>query len=275
MKWKYQFTPALAMQLEGRVVLSRATLGLSTVVSGLAPHLQVLNRKQRALVAEVNQAFNSFQSDFDQARATYFAALQITPTSSASASATATPAAASPSVADAAAALVNAATASSASASSIASIDAAASALVDAAAASASSATASSAAPSAATVDAATTAFQSYTVQRTLLLSQQLISSFVQTPQGTARAPGQPNAVKVLIESKIIGPKGKGPAGSLISSLDQTTAEIDSSMLSSSPTTTLYTLSQDNSIAASRTAVLNGVSIIKSGAFGIQKTNHY
>jgi hypothetical protein len=247
---------------------------LSTVVSGLSPHLQVLNRKQTALIAEVNQAFNSFQSDFDQARATYFAALQITPTSPAPA--TAAPAAASPSVADAAAALVNAATASSASASSIASIDAAASALVDAAASSASSATAASAAtPSAATVDAATTAFQDYTEQRTLLLSQQLISSFVQTPQGTARAPGQPPALKQLIDTKIIGPKGKGPDGSLIASLNQTNSEIDTSMLSSSPTTTLYTLSEDNAIQAARTAVLNGVSIIKSGAFGIQKVSQF
>ncbi len=40
-------------------------------------------------------------------------------------------------------------------------------------------------------------------------------------------------------------------------------------------TSTLYTLSQDNAIETARTAILNGVSIIKNGAFGIQKVSHY
>jgi hypothetical protein len=266
MRRTHQFIPSAIDQFEGRVVLSRTTLGLSTVVSGLSPHLQVLNRKQTALVAEVNQAFNSFQNDFDQSRATYFASLQTTPTSPAT-TASADAATATP-VQAAATALANATTAASA--------NAAATALVNAlTAASSSAATASSGAPTAATVDAATTAFQEYTEQRTLLLAQQLISSFVQTPQGTARVPGQPSALKELIESKVIGPKGRGPAGSLIQSLNQTNTELDSSMLSSSPTTTLYTLSQDNAIQAARTAVLNGVSIIKNGAFGIQKVSQY
>jgi hypothetical protein len=72
MKRRHQFIPSASDQLERRVVLSQTTLGLSTVVSGLSPHLRVLNRKQTALIAEVNQAFDSFQNDFDQARATYF-----------------------------------------------------------------------------------------------------------------------------------------------------------------------------------------------------------
>ncbi len=205
MRQRHRFIPSVADQLEERVVLSRTTLGLSTVVSGLSPHLRVLNRQQTALIAEVNQAFDSFQSDYDQARATYFASLQTSPSSASSA--------------------VN--------------------------------------------------AFQDYTQQRTLLLSQQLISSFVQTPQGTAKAPSQPYALKQLIESKVIGPKGNGPVGSLITSLDDTIPQISDSMLTSSPTTTLYTLSQDNAIETARTAVLNGVSIMKSGAFGIQKVSHY
>ncbi len=205
MKRRRPFIPSQWDRLESRVVLSQTTLGLSPVVSGLSPHLQALNRKQTALVAEVNQAFDSFQGDFDQARATYFASIQGDPSASGS----------------------------------------------------------------------AVTAFQDYTEQRTLLLAQQLVGSFVQSPQGTAHAPGQPYALKQLVESKVIGPKGKGPQGSLITSLQTTIPQVSDSMLASSPTTTLYTLSQDNAIAAARTAVLNGVSIIKSGAFGIRKTSHY
>jgi hypothetical protein len=208
MKRRHGFIPSARDQLEARVVWSKTTLGLSTVVGGLSPHLRVLNRQQTALVAEVNQAFDSFQNDYDQARSTFFASLQ-------------------------------------------------------------------GSAGSTAAVGSATTAFTDYTVQRTQLLAQQIIGSFVQTPQGTAKAPSQPYALKQLVESKLIGPKGKGPGGSLIDSLSQTIPQISASMLGSSPTTTLYTLSQDNAIAAARTAVLNGVSILKSGAFGIQQVQHY
>lgn len=150
MERRRQFIPSASDQLEGRVVLSQTTLGLSPVVSGLSPHLQVLNRKQTALVAEVNQAFESFQNDFDQARATYFASIQSNPSLS----------------------------------------------------------------------GPAMMAFSAYTKQRTLLLAQQLVGSFVQSPQGTAKA--QPYALKQLIESKVIGPKGNGPQGSLIQSLSGT-----------------------------------------------------
>ena len=167
-----------------------------------------LNRKQTALIAEVNQAFDSFQNDYDQARATYFASIQASGGSTSA-------------------------------------------------------------------VNSAMTAFTDYTQQRTEVLAQQIVSSFVQTPQGTAKAPSQPYALKSLVESKIIGPKGRGPAGSLIDSLKGTIPQIDASVLTSSPTTSLYTLTQDNAIEAARTAVLNGVSIMKSGAFGIQKVHHY
>lgn len=265
-----RYIPAPADRLEARVVLSQTTLGLSTVVSGLAPHLQALNRRQTALVAEVNQAFDSFQNDFDQARATFFAALATSPTASdpsdppaTSTTATSTTAA---SLAATAASLLSSAKAATSSATTAAPAKASTSAAT-------SSTSGTSTTP--ATLDAATTAFQSYTTQRTLLLSQQIVSSFVQTPQGTSRAPSQPYALKALVESKVIGPKGKGPAGSLIASLDQSIAQMDAAMLASSPTTTLYTMSQDNAIATARTAVLNGVSIMKAGAFGIQKQSQY
>jgi hypothetical protein len=223
MERRRQYIPTGADQLEGRVVLSQTSLGLSTVVSGLGPHLQVLNRKHTALIAEVNQAFDSFRNDFDQARATYFASIQGTPSSNL----------------------------------------------------------------------AATAAFESYTQQRTLLLSQQIVSSFVQSPQGTAKASGQPPALKILIDSKVIGPKGRGPAGSLVKSLEDSITSMSglaqanttappantpsgpAPALASSPTTTLYTLTQDNAIEAARTATLTGISVIKHGAFGIQKQSHY
>jgi hypothetical protein len=198
---KHRFIPSAPAQLENRVALSRTTLGLSVITSGLAPRQRVLNREQQALTAEVQQAFASFQSDYNQARATYFASIQT-----------------------------NAPAASS-----------------------------------------AMTAFSDYTQQRTSLLAQQLVSSFVQTPQGTARAPGQPPALKQLIKSKIIGPNGGGPASSLYKSLIATIPQpgVDA------PTETLYSLSQDNAIQTAETAMLNGVSIIKNGAFGIQKVSQY
>jgi hypothetical protein len=202
MKPRHGFVPSALGQLESRVVLSKTTLGLSVVTSGLSPRLRVLNREQQALTAEVQQAFASFNGDYDQARASYFASIQSNPTAASS----------------------------------------------------------------------AITAFTDYTQQRTSLLAQQLISSFVQTPQGIAKAPGQPPALQQLIESKIIGPPRHGsPTGSLYKSLLATIPQpgVDA------PTESLYSLSQDNAIQTAETAILNGVSIIKNGAFGIAKVQHY
>jgi hypothetical protein len=201
MERRRQFIPSVSDRLEGRVVLSQTTLGLSTVVSGLAPHLRVLNRKQTAMSAEINQAFDSFQADYDQARATYYASIR------------------------------------------------------------------NQASPSGAT----TQAFTLYTTQRVSLLAQQLVNIFVQSPQGAARAPHQPSALKQLITTKIIGPHGEHPKGSLADGLLQTVPQ----PATSAPTSSLYTLSQDNAIETARVAVLNGLSIMKSGAFGIQKNSHY
>jgi len=74
MKRKQKFIPSAFDHLEDRVVLS-SYRGSSVVVSGLHPRQNVLNRRQTTVVAEVNQAFSSFQSDYDQARATYFASI--------------------------------------------------------------------------------------------------------------------------------------------------------------------------------------------------------
>jgi len=74
MKRNHKFLPSAFDHLEDRVVLS-SYRGSSVVVSGLHPRQNVLNRRQTTVVAEVNQAFSSFQSDYDQARATYFASI--------------------------------------------------------------------------------------------------------------------------------------------------------------------------------------------------------
>jgi hypothetical protein len=160
-----------------------------------------LNREQQAFSAEINQAFDSFQSDYDQARATYFASIQ------------------------------------------------------------------NQATPSAAT----TNAFTLYTTQRVSLLSQQLINIFIQSPLGTAKAKGEPPALKQLISTKIIGSSGQHPKGSLAQSLVDTIPAPGTS----APTSSLYTLSQDDAIETARVAILNGLSVIKNGAFGIQKVQQY
>jgi hypothetical protein len=201
MKRKRAYIPTALDRLEARVVLSKTTQGLSVVVSGLSPRLRVLNREQQAFSAEINQAFSSFQSDYDQARATYFASIQ------------------------------------------------------------------NQASPSAAT----TNAFTLYTSQRVSLLAQQLINILIQSPQGTAKAPGQPYALKTLISKQIIGPQGQAPKGSLAKSLLVTIPQPGSS----APTASLYTLSQDNAIQTAQDAILNGLSIMKNGAFGLQKVFHY
>ena len=80
--------------------------------------------------------------------------------------------------------------------------------------------------------------------RRVSLLSQQLINVLIQSPQGTAKAPGQPYALKSLISKQIIGPQGQAPKGSLAKSLLETIPQPGTS----APTSSLYTLSQDNAI---------------------------
>ena len=196
MERKRRFVPSSVDRLEDRLVLS-SYRGYSVVVSGLHPRQNVLNRHQQTIVAEVNQAFTSFQSDYDQARATYFASI--------------------------------------ANPSSV----------------------------SAATTDAYT-AFTLYTTQRVNLLAQQLISSFLQYKPSTARQHGQPSTLQVLITHRIIGINGQATAGSLENSLMSTIPQT----VTSAPTATLYSLSQDNAIEAAQVAILNGAGILRNGDFG-------
>ena len=193
MERKHKFIPSAFDHLEDRVVLSTYR-GSSVVVSGLHPRQNVLNRHQTAVAAEVNQAFTSFQNDYDQARATYFASI------------------------------VNQSTAS----------------------------------------NDTMNAFKYYTTQRVSLLAQQLISSFLQYEPGTARQHGQPSTLQALINHRIIGINGELTAGSLESSLQTTIPPAGTS----APTATLYSLSQDNAIAAAQVAILNGTGILRNGDFG-------
>jgi hypothetical protein len=193
MKRRTGFIPSAVDHLEERVVLSHGR-GYSVVVSGLVPHQNVLNRHQATVVAEVNQAFSSFQNDYDQARATYFASILNQPN------------------------------------------------------------------PSQATTDA----FKLYTTQRVNLLAQQLISSFLQHNSATARTHGSQPSLQVLINHRIIGINGEATAGSLASALQATIPPPGTS----APTATLYSLSQDNAIAAAQTAILNGSGILRNGDFG-------
>lgn len=116
----------------------------------------------------------------------------------------------------------------------------------------------------------AMTAFKSYTTERTSELAQQLASSFLSTPQGTSRARKQPVSITQLIGRRIIGPNGGAAEGTLARSL------IDSipAPNTPAPTTTLFSLSQDSAIEAARTAILNGVGILRNGDFGNQVQVH-
>jgi hypothetical protein len=193
MKRRKGFFPSAFDRLEDRVVLSHYR-GSSVIVNGLHPKQNVLNRHQMTVLAEVNQAFASFQSDYGQARATYFASILNQPN------------------------------------------------------------------PSQATTDA----FSLYTTQRINLLAQQLISSFLQYNSATARPHGQAPTLQVLINHRVIGINGEATPGSLASSLLSTIPRPGTS----APTASLYSLSQDNAIAAAQVAILNGAGILRNGDFG-------
>lgn len=205
MKRRHAFCPPAVSQLECRVALSHAGAprGPSVVVGGLHPRQQVLNVHQQSVIAEVNQAFDSFTSDYDQARATYLASIQgVSNTSAAMTS---------------------------------------------------------------------MNAFTAYTKMRVSLLSQQVISSFLQTPQANARAHGKDNVLKQLVNSKLIGPQNSAPAGSLASELMTSLPQPGTS----AATASLYSLAQDNAIESARIAVINGINIVKNGDFGTLTPHKY
>jgi hypothetical protein len=175
------FIPSPLDLLEKRVVLSRTALGTPVVVSGLYPHQGILSRQQQSVAAQIDQVFNSFQNDYDEARATYFTSIQ------------------------------------------------------------------NQVSPSQAT----TNGFVFYTTQRVSLLAQEILNVFVQTK----RAPKQPHGLKRLVTTKIIGAQGQMLPGSLAQSLLQTIPQPGTT----APTSSLYSLSEDDATEAARVAILNGV----------------
>ncbi|MDG3002415.1 hypothetical protein [Paludisphaera mucosa] len=83
MKGKHRFKPGVVDALEERLTLNGAktTLYASPILEGLRPRSRELSRATTTLTAQVNQAFDSFQADYAQARGTYFASLQADPAS--------------------------------------------------------------------------------------------------------------------------------------------------------------------------------------------------
>jgi hypothetical protein len=204
MERNHKFIPTAFDRLEDRLVMSHYR-GYSVVVSGLHPHQNVLNRHQMTVVAEVNQAFASFQADYDQARATYFASITNQSSSPSSGSAA---------------------------------------------------------------ISQATTAFGQYMTQRVSLLAQQLISSFLQYKSATARQHGNQPTLEVLINHRIIGINGGATAGSLAMGLQDSITQLGKSAPVSPSTATLFSLTQDEAIAAAQVAILNGAGILRNGDFG-------
>ena len=110
-----------------------------------------------------------------------------------------------------------------------------------------------------------TAAFKLYTKQRVSLLAQEIISSFLQSPNGTAHAKSEPPVLRSLISQKIVNTTNTDPTGSLSNSL---MANIPPPGISA-PAASLYSLSQDVAIETARDEVLNGTSIVNTGAFGV------
>jgi hypothetical protein len=202
MERRSKFRPLAVDALESRMVLSHGAKGhaVSVVTTGLTPQQQVLSAKQQSVVAQVDQAFSSFTSDYDQARATYFASIE---------------------------GVANPGTTT-------------------------------------------TAAFKLYTKQRVSLLAQQIISSFLQSPNGTAHSKGEPPVLKTLLNTKIINTTSADPTGSLSNSL---MANIPPPGISA-PAASLYSLSQDVAIETALDEVINGTNIVNTGAFGVTTTKH-
>jgi hypothetical protein len=193
MSRKCQFAPAPLDGLEARLLLSRAH-AVPVVTSTLHASQYVLSPAQQTIVAEVNQAFDSFQSDFDQARATYFASILNQPPPG----------------------------------------------------------------------TAMMTAFNYYTTQRVQLLSQQVLSAFLQGPEQVVRPRGAADPVSKMISTKLIGPQNQAPNGSLANALDTNISPAGST----APTEALNALSQEVAIMTARSTVINEISILKIGAYG-------
>ncbi len=83
MKRKHHFIPAPIRYLEGRVVPSHVVPGAPVGHAEVSSPSGNPSRQQQGVVAEVNQDFDLFQNDYDQARSTYFTSIQDQPNPSA------------------------------------------------------------------------------------------------------------------------------------------------------------------------------------------------
>ena len=111
-------------------------------------------------------------------------------------------------------------------------------------------------------------AFQNYTTTRVNVLAEQLVSSLLVSPSITSRARGQVDTLPSLISRRV---NGNAPT-SLLSTLK---ASIPPAGSTASAATTLYSLSQDNAIEASRISLINAVGILKNGDFGNSARKHH
>jgi hypothetical protein len=208
MRRRTRFIPEPIGPLEDRLVLSHgaASRGASVLVGNLTPRHQVLNLRHRPVAAEVNLAFDQFQSDYGQARSTYFASIL-------------------------------------------------------------------NQSPAGDAVSDATNAFKLYTTQRVGLLSQQIVSSFLQSSRGTSKGGGGLSSVGQLAATQLINPRSINangiPNGALVQSLVKSIPTAGAS----ASTQTLYSLSQDNAIELARVAVENRVNVLRNGDFGAKSSN--
>ena len=78
MERQRRFRPEALDSLESRIVLSHAAASRSVaaIVSHSFPGHQVHSQRQQPVTARIDQAFDSFASDYGQARTTYFASLR-------------------------------------------------------------------------------------------------------------------------------------------------------------------------------------------------------
>ncbi len=112
-------------------------------------------------------------------------------------------------------------------------------------------------------------AFDTYTTQRVGLLAQEVTNSFLLYAASATRGKRSDSALPLVIRS-ISGGAADGRMNSprrsesLVSNLTKSTPAPDSS----ATTVALSTIAQDNAIEASRVSTLNGVTIIRNGAFG-------
>lgn len=69
------FRPSDPLPLEDRTLLSHGPLSTPVTAGGLYPYTRTISYKLQTTIALVNQAFDSFQNDYGQARGTYDASI--------------------------------------------------------------------------------------------------------------------------------------------------------------------------------------------------------